>query len=82
MLFRPQCIALLASCLWIVASGNTFAHFSWLSVEDKEGTPVVKLHFSEAAHVEGAHIPEKVGKSDLLVWDAAGAERERQHRVD
>ena len=72
MLFRPQCIALLASCLWIAASGNTFAHFSWLSVEDKDGTPVVKLHFSEAAHLEGAHIPEKVGKSDLLVWDAAG----------
>ena len=31
--------------------------------------------FSEAAHVPGAHIPEKVGASDLLIWDAAGTQQ-------
>ena len=51
------------------------AHFSWLSVDQKDGQPVLTLHFSEAAHVPGAHIPEKLGETDLLVWDAAGTQQ-------
>ncbi|MEC8338720.1 MAG: kelch repeat-containing protein [Planctomycetota bacterium] len=72
MRLRSLCIVFLTSYLWIALSLNASAHFSWLSVDQKDGKPVVKLHFSEAAHVEGAHIPEKVGASELLVWDAAG----------
>ena len=75
MRLRSICIALLTGYLWAAVSMDATAHFSWLSVDEKEGNPVVKLHFSEAAHVEGAHIPEKVGQSELLVWDAAGLKK-------
>ena len=72
MLIRPTLSALFALLVYASCNATLYAHFSWLSVDQKDGEPVVKLHFSEAAHVAGAHIPEKVGESKLLVWDAAG----------
>jgi len=72
MLIRPTLSALFALLVYASCNATLDAHFSWLSVDQKDGQPVVKLHFSEAAHVPGAHIPEKVGESKLLVWDAAG----------
>ncbi|HJN67162.1 MAG TPA: hypothetical protein QF761_13200 [Pirellulales bacterium] len=62
--------------LFAAMTTGAHAHFSWLSVIQKDGAPVIKLHFSEAAHVPGAHIPEKIGSTSLLIWDATGTKHQ------
>ena len=64
--------------LFAAMTTGAHAHFSWLSVIQKDGAPVIKLHFSEAAHVPGAHIPEKIGSTSLLIWDATGTKHQAE----